>query len=292
MRRRLIILSFAFFLACTIGAPVVRVHAQTAPCDASAKFCPLAPIPGLTDASKTSVVNSDTLANFLNNLYKYLIGVAATAAVIMIIWGGIDISTTDSIGNQSAGKQRIRNAIGGLILVLMPVVVFSVINPSILNLSLNLPALDTKSGKVPTTTGGTCYENSDCASNLCKTGVSILNGKPAGTCVDASSLRERGEECSENNQCKSGECDTVNRSPGICRDRSAEPTLILDGGSCTENMQCASTVCDLETKKCAASGDFPTNARCTRDAQCRSKECSLHGDGKYACNSGERMRLF
>lgn len=106
-------------------------------------FCPLAPIPGLTDTSATSVVQSQDLASFFNNLYKYLIGLAAAFAVIEIIWGGLEISTKDSVSKQSDGKARIQQALFGLLLVLSPVLVFSIINPSILNLSLNLPKLDT-----------------------------------------------------------------------------------------------------------------------------------------------------
>ncbi|MHB0865857.1 MAG: hypothetical protein ACYC1Y_03095 [Minisyncoccota bacterium] len=104
-------------------------------------FTALAPIPGLTDTSATSVISSTSLANFFNNLYKYLIGLAAVLAVIEIIWGGIEISTKDSVSKQSDGRERITQAILGLILVLSPVLVFSIINPSILNLSLNLPPI-------------------------------------------------------------------------------------------------------------------------------------------------------
>ena len=106
-------------------------------------FTALAPIPGLTDQSPTAVVNPATLAVFFNNLYKYMIGLAATLAVIMIIWGGLEISTKDSVSKQTDGKERIYNAIFGLILVLSPALVFSIINPSILNLSINLPELKT-----------------------------------------------------------------------------------------------------------------------------------------------------
>lgn len=119
-------------------------------------FTALAPIPGLTDTGSTAVVNSATLANFFNNLYKYLIGLAATIAVIQIIWAGLDIAFwhKDAVSALQEDKGKIYNAIFGLILVLSPVLVFSIINPSILNLSLNLPKLDTKSA-TQTTTGGT-----------------------------------------------------------------------------------------------------------------------------------------
>ena len=71
---------------------------------------------------------------------------AAVLAVIMIIWGGIEYSWQDIPGAKSNGKDRILQAILGLVLVLSPVLVFSIINPAILNLSINLPPLDTKSG--------------------------------------------------------------------------------------------------------------------------------------------------
>src|SRR3989344_7373267 len=117
-------------------------------------FVPLAEIPGLT-----SGVTADTagLAKFFNNLYRFTIGMAAVLAVIMIIWGGLETSTQDSISKKSAGKQRIYNAIFGLVLVLSPVLVFSIINPKILNLSLNLPPLDTAPG-IPGGGGGTAAQ--------------------------------------------------------------------------------------------------------------------------------------
>ena len=91
-------------------------------------FVPLAPIPGLTEGV---TANTPGLATFFNNLYKYLIGFAAILAFIEIVWGGLEYSTQDSVSQKSDGKQRIYNAIGGLILVLSPVLVFSIINPSI-----------------------------------------------------------------------------------------------------------------------------------------------------------------
>ncbi len=106
-------------------------------------FVPLASIPGLTDIQPTV----GGLATFFNNLYKFAIGFAAILAVIMIIWGGIEIATNkDNVSKIIDSKGRILQAVLGLVLVLSPVLVFSIINPSILNLSINLPELDTKSG--------------------------------------------------------------------------------------------------------------------------------------------------
>ncbi len=118
-------------------------------------FVPLAQIPGLTTPEVTSVVNANSLAIFFNNLYKYAIGFAATLAVIEIIWGGLEISTKDSVSKNKDGKERIQNAIFGLVLVLSPALVFTIINPAILNLSLNLPPLQTTAGTATTRTPGT-----------------------------------------------------------------------------------------------------------------------------------------
>ncbi|TSA43982.1 hypothetical protein D4R49_01125 [bacterium] len=129
--KKIIFIAF-FFLA--IG---LAPHAFAAAGD----FVPLAPIPGLTQGI---TADQTGLANFFNNLYKFSIGLAAALAVIMIIWGGLEYATQDSISKKSDGKERIYNAIFGLVLVLAPALVFSIINPAILNLSINLPPLDTK----------------------------------------------------------------------------------------------------------------------------------------------------
>ncbi|OGG65028.1 hypothetical protein A3C94_02165 [Candidatus Kaiserbacteria bacterium RIFCSPHIGHO2_02_FULL_55_17] len=103
-------------------------------------FVPLAPIPGLTDVQPTS----GGLATFFNNLYKFMIGIAAALAVIMITWAGLKIALNrDNVSTIMDSKGTIYNAVFGLVLVLSPYLVFSIINPSILNLSLNLPRLNT-----------------------------------------------------------------------------------------------------------------------------------------------------
>lgn len=156
-------------------------------------FTALAPIPGLTDTTPGSVIDSATLANFLNNLYKYLIGLAAALAVIEIIWGGLEYSTQDSVSKKSDGKARIYQAILGLVLILSPVLIFSIINPGILNLSINLPKLDTVSSNYtsPATTPSQTMESqlADCRSK--KDGFITMSVVPSikfvenGQCTEA-----------------------------------------------------------------------------------------------------------
>jgi hypothetical protein len=133
--KKLFILSLVFFFL----SFVPQVLAQ------QTGYVPLAPITGLTDPNTVNSTNN--LATFFNNLYKYLIGIAAVLAVVMIIWEGLRIATNqDNVSVITDGKGKILSAIFGLILVLAPVLVFTVINPSILNLSLNLQELKTPAG--------------------------------------------------------------------------------------------------------------------------------------------------
>jgi len=141
-------------------------------------FVPLAGIPGLTQGVDTT---SGGLAVFFNNLYKYLIGLAAALAVIEIIWGGLEISTQDSVSKNKDGKDRIYQAIFGLVLILSPVLVFSIINPSILNLSLNLPKLDTASGSPAQTSSDASIPTTVGSGNPC--GSINVGGSVNGDCT-------------------------------------------------------------------------------------------------------------
>ncbi len=138
MKKLFIISSFVLLF----GLGISGAHA------ADTGFVALAPIPGLT---KGVIANPTGLANFFNNLYKYLVGLAAALAVIQIIWAGIEIAANrDNVGTLLDEKGKIYNAIFGLLLVLSPVLVFSIINPSILNLSLNLQPLNTAPQQIKT----------------------------------------------------------------------------------------------------------------------------------------------
>jgi len=106
-------------------------------------FVPLAPIPGLNDTVKAT---NEGIAIFLNNLYIFAIGIAVILAVAMIIWGGFEYALSEAITSKSAGKERIQQALFGLVLVLSPALVFTIINPSILKLDVNIPKLETEWG--------------------------------------------------------------------------------------------------------------------------------------------------
>jgi hypothetical protein len=110
---------------------------------AAGEFVPLAPISGLNEGVSATHTG---ISAFLDNLYTFCIGIAVVLAIIMIIWGGFEYALSEAISSKSAGKQKMVGAVFGLVLVLSPYVVFSIINPSILSLDVNMPALKTTWG--------------------------------------------------------------------------------------------------------------------------------------------------
>jgi hypothetical protein len=115
----------------------------------SGNFVPLTNIPILFNA-----VNAPTLPLFLNAIYKYMIGIAATLAVIEIMIAGVQYMGGGSVSETKDARNRIQNAVLGLVIVLAPAIVFGLINPKILNLDLgsDFNSLNTTTTAAPAAT--------------------------------------------------------------------------------------------------------------------------------------------
>lgn len=102
-------------------------------------FIPLTQLPGIQEIAQ----NGNGLPAFLNTLYKLCIGAAALIAVLQIIRAGLMwMSAGDNSESISKAKGLISSSIFGLILVLSPFIVFSIINPGVLSLNIgNLSSL-------------------------------------------------------------------------------------------------------------------------------------------------------
>lgn len=106
--------------------------------------------------------NAAELPDFLNSIYMICIGLAAVIGVLQIMRAGVTWMTAggshEKIGD---AKNLIRDTIIGLILVLAPTIVFSIINPDILKLQIRgLSDLQTNLPTPATSdTGSTTDEN-------------------------------------------------------------------------------------------------------------------------------------
>ncbi|MFA6050486.1 MAG: murein L,D-transpeptidase catalytic domain-containing protein [Candidatus Paceibacterota bacterium] len=104
----------------------------------AAGYQPLAPVPGLTESNPDFVGPPDqSLSGYLKKLYNFAIGAAAALAVIMVIWGGVEYMTTDAIGHSEEGKQKIQNAVLGLLLALSTYIILQTINRDLLSLNFD-----------------------------------------------------------------------------------------------------------------------------------------------------------
>ncbi len=99
-------------------------------------FTALTSIPGVQEAA-----NSQSLAILLNNLYRLCIGAAAVIAVLKIVQGGVIYMLGDSITEKKDAKHHITMAVLGLLFLLTPYLVFSVIDPRILRLDVDVSGL-------------------------------------------------------------------------------------------------------------------------------------------------------
>jgi len=77
-------------------------------------------------------VDTSTLGGYLANIYTIGIGLAGVLAVLMIVIGGIQyIGSGMSPSGKSDAKDRIRNAIMGLLLALLSWIILNTINPTL-----------------------------------------------------------------------------------------------------------------------------------------------------------------
>lgn len=83
-----------------------------------------------------SVSKNIGLGNFLSMVFNYGIGIAGALAVVMIVWGGVEIMLSESVFSKDAGKKKVKDAIMGLLLALFSWLILNIINPEILKFKL------------------------------------------------------------------------------------------------------------------------------------------------------------
>ncbi len=98
-------------------------------------FVPL--VPGLFNALGIQGKSPTTaLPTLLQGLFRITVGVGAVLAVIMVAVGGIEYMTTDSSFKIGNARARITDALFGLAIILLCVVVFNLINNRLTNLDI------------------------------------------------------------------------------------------------------------------------------------------------------------
>ncbi len=71
------------------------------------------------------------VSDYIGIVFPVLLGVAAALSVVMITWGGLEYMLSKIPGAKVEGKERIKNALWGLLLALVAWVILNTINTSI-----------------------------------------------------------------------------------------------------------------------------------------------------------------
>jgi hypothetical protein len=105
----------------------------------------------------------DNLGAFVNAAFKMTISIGAVVAVAQFVYGGIVYMMTESGAVQMGeSKDRMQNALLGLVMLLSTYVIFNQINPDLLNLNVNLEQLP-ETQRSGTTGGSTvCTDPNGC----------------------------------------------------------------------------------------------------------------------------------
>ena len=86
---------------------------------------------------------------YLNRIYKLGIAIAGILAVLYIVVGGFQYMLSESLFEKGAGKERIKAALGGLILALVSWIVLNTINPDLVKFNIRLPDFKVDVRKTP-----------------------------------------------------------------------------------------------------------------------------------------------
>lgn len=95
-------------------------------------YTPLAPLPGTTQGG---VAGDDAgFAGFVNGAMRLVIGIASVLAVLMLVIAGFQYMSTDAATGKMQGKERMLNALGGLVLALAAFLILNTINPQLVEI--------------------------------------------------------------------------------------------------------------------------------------------------------------
>lgn len=122
----------------------VIFHGNVALAQTSA-YTPLEPLPcipanGITPTDCMVAGNKIDFATYFQYIFNLAIAMAAALAVFMIVWGGFTYMTTDSWSGKSAGLEKAKHAVYGLVLILASYLILRTIDPRLVAIPSTLVA--------------------------------------------------------------------------------------------------------------------------------------------------------
>lgn len=174
--------------ASTAATPATPTSAAATGGDLNASAQTFVPLTGGNLGTELQgIANSNNISAFFQNLYKICIGLAAVLAVLQLVRAGVMYMGGDSVTETKEARRLIGTALFGLLLVLSPVIVFSIINPNILSLNIGISSLQSNATTGVTTTtsqnvSGSTLQSQSAAQ--CQQFKNISLFSAGGTCSD------------------------------------------------------------------------------------------------------------
>lgn len=120
-----------------------KTNPTNRPCESYVLLAPL-PCPAgsancTSDGKLTNFDPASGLGSYLNLMIKIFIGLCAVLSVVMIVVGGLEYMTSELSHTKEAGKERIMQAILGLLIALGAYALLFTINPDLLKSDVTIP---------------------------------------------------------------------------------------------------------------------------------------------------------
>lgn len=153
---------------------------------------PYTPLAKLPLGKEGALLDTYTISTYLSGMFKLIIALGAAFAVLMGITGGIQyVASGISPSARSGAKERITNAIIGLVIVLTSYLILNTIDPKLVAFNFQLPPIEgTRAVVAPEVVGKSiflqssnncervCGPGSTCMSFTNETGVTVSECQP------------------------------------------------------------------------------------------------------------------
>lgn len=121
----------------SINVPVNAVPQSISP--PTTNYVLLAPLSDELKNEGFNYTDPNALGKYLNTMISIFIGLCAVLAVVMIVLGGIEYTTSELVHSKEAGKEKIKGALLGLLIALGAYALLNTINPDLLNSNVVIP---------------------------------------------------------------------------------------------------------------------------------------------------------
>jgi len=262
-----------FFSALCAGALPIVAYATEDGCSGES-----GPVPITLGVSIGGISQVSGLPEYINIAYRYLSSVSLVVAIVMVVYGGF-LYLVGSAGMSSVqrGKQIMKDAIIGMLIILGAYSILNTVNPKTAVLSLNPSSVQ-------------CVGYSYQGSSECNSDAEC----PRGRCVEVDT-EFRPEEASLSDALAGAGIGIVTPMPGAAAAGAAYgfyssmnvPIKKCSDGSngspCGEDEHCASRQCVEAQHVCIPISGNRNGTPCENDSNCTSDNCESVSDNYKFC---------